>query len=194
MSLIPTFEIVVWNAWIFMLAWWFFNAANPNWLVRRHDFKALFKKSSTIPPLNKIEKIIGIVSILIDVLLFTYSIFLPLPLGTAWFYTGLAIFLLGLTIWEIAGISWTATPVDEPITTGLYHYSRHPIYIAIFLQFIGTGIASASWLFLLLVIIPTILTIILIIPEERFCLEKYGDAYRKYMNGTPRWIGVLKSG
>jgi len=29
--------------------------------------------------------------------------------------------------------------------------------------------------------------------EERFCLEKYGDAYREYMNRTPRWIGFPKS-
>jgi protein-S-isoprenylcysteine O-methyltransferase Ste14 len=29
--------------------------------------------------------------------------------------------------------------------------------------------------------------------EERLCLEKYGDAYRDYMNRTPRWIGIPKS-
>jgi len=30
------------------------------------------------------------------------------------------------------------------------------------------------------------------IPEERFYLKKYGDAYREYMNRTPRWIGIPK--
>jgi protein-S-isoprenylcysteine O-methyltransferase Ste14 len=29
-------------------------------------------------------------------------------------------------------------------------------------------------------------------PEERELLEKYGDAYRKYMDSTPRWIGIPK--
>jgi len=29
--------------------------------------------------------------------------------------------------------------------------------------------------------------------EERYCLEKYGDAYRKYMKRTPRWLGLPKS-
>jgi len=24
--------------------------------------------------------------------------------------------------------------------------------------------------------------------EERMCIEKYGDAYREYMERTPRWI------
>jgi len=35
---------------------------------------------------------------------------------------------------------------------------------------------------------------ILAAPEERFCLEKYGDAYRNYLNRTPRWLGIPKSG
>jgi protein-S-isoprenylcysteine O-methyltransferase Ste14 len=29
--------------------------------------------------------------------------------------------------------------------------------------------------------------------EERFLLEKYGDAYREYMSKTPRWLGIPKS-
>lgn len=116
MPLIPDLEIGIWNAWIFVLAWLFFNAADPNWLVRRHDFKALFKKSSTIPPYARTEKIVFVILMVIQVLLIVYSIFLPLRLGTAWFYTGLAVVLLGLTIWEIAGISWAATPISELLT------------------------------------------------------------------------------
>jgi len=30
--------------------------------------------------------------------------------------------------------------------------------------------------------------------EEHFCLEKYGDAYREYIDKTPRWLGLPKSG
>ncbi len=61
------------------------------------------------------------------------------------------------------------------------------------LAFIGIGIASASWLCLLLGAINTLLQHILIGAEERWCLEKYGDAYREYMNRTPRWFGIPKS-
>jgi len=55
------------------------------------------------------------------------------------------------------------------------------------------SIASASWLFLLLTIGYTTLSFVGAIPEEKFCLEKYGDAYHEYMNRTPRWIGMPKS-
>jgi protein-S-isoprenylcysteine O-methyltransferase Ste14 len=88
---------------------------------------------------------------------------------------------------------WAATPVDKPVTTGIYRYSRHPIYLTLFFQLIGVGIATASWLFILLTVVFMILFHNSVAPEERGCLEKYGDAYREYMERTPRWIGLPKS-
>ncbi len=193
MSLIPPFEIGVWNVWIFMVIWLFFNAADPNWLARRHDFKALFKKSSVIPSYTRTEKPIFVLLMAIQVLLLAYSIFLPIKIGTPWFYAGLGIFLMGLVVWEVAGISWVVTPINEPVTRGIYHYSRHPMYIAIFLQLTGAGIVSASGLFLLLVTMRTLSEFFLVISEERYCLEKYSEAYREYMIRTPRLIGIPKS-
>lgn len=83
--------------------------------------------------------------------------------------------------------------MNRPATKGIYRISRNPSYLGGFLIFIGIGIASASWLFLLLIAIFIILQHILIGAEERWCLEKYGDAYREYMNRTPKWIGTPKS-
>jgi protein-S-isoprenylcysteine O-methyltransferase Ste14 len=33
-----------------------------------------------------------------------------------------------------------------------------------------------------------------VVVEEPFLIEKYGVTYREYMNRTPRWIGIQKSG
>jgi protein-S-isoprenylcysteine O-methyltransferase Ste14 len=93
----------------------------------------------------------------------------------------------------IAGISLDTTPMDRPATKGLYRISRNPIYLGCFLIYIGIGIACASWLFLLLTAIWIVLYDILITPEERWCLEKYGNEYQEYMNRTPKWIGIPKS-
>jgi len=60
-------------------------------------------------------------------------------------------------------------------------------------MFIGVGIACASWVFLMFAIVYSILSFIYAITEERYCLAKYGDAYREYMTRTPRWIGIPKS-
>ena len=113
---------------------------------------------------------------------------------TAWFYIGLPVYLVGLIMYTIVMVNFATTPPDEPVIKGLYRYSRHPQYLTQSLMFIGIGIASASWVFLLFQIITMILINILAIPEERFCLDKYGDAYREYLNRTPRWVGVPRSG
>ena len=68
-----------------------------------------------------------------------------------------------------------------------------PRYLVQALMFIGIGIISASWVFILLSVVRAISTFIIAIPEERFCLEKYGNIYQEYMDRTPRWIGIPKS-
>jgi protein-S-isoprenylcysteine O-methyltransferase Ste14 len=141
-----------------------------------------------------VHKTVNRIAWVLWVLAFVYSIFLPLRLGTMWFYVGLPIAIVGTVTYIMVIVSFVTTPLGEkPITTGLYRYSRHPMYISQLVMFIGVGIASASWLFLLLTIVYTGLGFIYAGSEERTCLEKYGDTYRKYMERTPRWIGLPKS-
>lgn len=189
MSITPVVEIGLWNAWIFMLL-----VLLPLPLVVLFR-KGVFKKTASIHAsiLTGTENKIFIFSKIIMLSIFIYSIFLPLQLGTIWFSIGLPIYLFGLILQTIAWVNVATSPVDKPVTKGLYRYSRHPMYVNIPLIFIGMGIASASWLFLLLSIILIITHFYNAIPEERECLEAYGNAYREYMDRTPRWIGTPKS-
>jgi len=186
MSLIPAFDIGLWNAWIFMLI----NFLPMLVIMRAH--KGLLEESMRV--YGEVNKTVYYIEWLFWVLAFVYSIFLPLRLGTMWFYVGLPITLIGVVTYAIVIMSFVITPLgNEPVTTGLYRYSRHPMYISQLVMFIGVGIASASWLFLLLTIVYSALGLIYTGSEEHICLEKYGDAYREYMNRTPRWIGIPKS-
>jgi protein-S-isoprenylcysteine O-methyltransferase Ste14 len=190
MSLMPEFELGLWNAWILMLS--SFLLIIPLWVLDR--LKGW--KSSSRPgtwPLNETEKKLDRIALLIAVAFIIYSFFLPLKLGTAWLYVGLLVYLFGCILTFVAAANLSSTPTDRPATKGLYRISRNPVYLGMILSFIGIGIACASWLWLLLGAINTILQHILIASEERWCLEKYGDAYREYMNRTPRWIGIPKS-
>ena len=193
MSVIPAFKIGVWNAWILLL----FLPLHPlimmliDKLVGTGD---MFKKTGGAPAYNKTERIIHIFgSYVLFFGLFIYSIFLPLQLGTAWFYVGLALCVLGMVAWTIAIVNVAEIPLGGLWNKGLYRYSRHPMYFGLFLTLIGAGIASASWIFLLFSIVYIILCAILVSAEERFCLDKFGTPYREYMNRTPRWIGLPKS-
>jgi protein-S-isoprenylcysteine O-methyltransferase Ste14 len=188
MSPIPAFEIGVWNVWLLMLP----LVLIPT--IMAPIKKGLFKKTESTANLSKTEKRVLVFSKVFLALTFLYSIFLPLKLGTLWFYVGLPISLLGIAMYIFVSVSIANTPVDGPVTTGLYRYSRHPMYVASFLAPIGAGIASASWLFLLLAVLVTVTHFMNAIFEERLCLEAYGGVYQKYLNRTPRWIGVPKSG
>lgn len=122
-----------------------------------------------------------------------YSVFLPLELGTFFFYAGSLLYILGMLVVIMALLSFHTTPVDKPVTKGVYRFSRNPMYLGLFLIFIGIGIACVSWLFLLLAAVFISLSSTSVVLEERFCLQKYGSAYREYMNRIPRWIGMPKS-
>jgi protein-S-isoprenylcysteine O-methyltransferase Ste14 len=189
MSLIPAFEIGVWNAWILMI-----------WLLILNLIIMLNKKlyqrlggSSDTQPSQKDKVLLNLLPTLLLFLTIVYSIFLPLKLGTLWFVIGLVIFLLGLLIMMIVIIYFATTQMNELITRGVYRYSRHPGYVAQVLIYLGVSIASASWIFLLVTIIWQVLHSIAVKGEERDCLERYGLAYKEYMNRTPRWIGIPKT-
>ena len=188
MQLIPVFKIGILNAWIFILL-----VILPLVLVVLFQ-RGVFKKTDSIHSsiLTGRENKIFIFSKVILFSVFIYSVFLPLKLGTIWFYAGLPIYLLGLILHTIAWVSVATSPPDKPVTKGLYRYSRHPMYITFPLIFIGTSIASASWLFLVLSIMLVITHFYNGTIEERECIKAYGKAYREYMNKTPKWVGIPK--
>lgn len=187
MSLVPAFEIGVWNAWIFMV-WLLIQ--NLVIMANKKLYQRFGGASDTKP--SQTYKVLNLLANLLWLLSTAYSIFLPLQLGTAWFPIGLAIFLSGLVTIIIATVNFATTPINEPVTRGVYRYSRHPIYAALILIYLGASIASASWVFLLVTIIWTVLFSISVKDEERYCLARYGPAYREYMNRTPRWLGIPK--
>jgi protein-S-isoprenylcysteine O-methyltransferase Ste14 len=188
MTLTPSFEIGVWNAWIPMLVSLipvFFIPLITKSREKGVNFTAAF---------NKKQKNAHVCVHVIYLLLAIYSIFLPLKLETLWFYVGLPICLVGLIMYMFGFVNIAMTPPDKVVTTGTYRYTRHPMYLTSLLVFIGIGIASASWIFLLLSIVYMIMPPLFVGAEERFCIEHYGDGYREYMRRTPRWIGIPKSG
>ena len=189
MSLVPVVEIGVWNAWIFMI--WLLVAfllvplnIIPKGREEGSDFTAEFSKTQKY--VLRSLHIIYLLSII-------YSIFVPLKLGTAWFYAGLPIYLLGLILYAMVWVGFATTPPDKPVTRGIYRYSRNPMQLSQVVIFLGVGIATASWIFLWLSVIYMITPLLWVDAEERHCLKVYGDAYREYMKTTPRWIGTPKS-
>jgi protein-S-isoprenylcysteine O-methyltransferase Ste14 len=184
MSLIPEFKIGLWNAWIFM------SIFILQMLVMMFAGKRIRQRShvSQDAKRNKFEKNISIIGNLIWLSALIYSVFLPFKTGTLWFYAGFLLFIIGLIIMAVATYDFITTPVDLMIKKGSYKLSRHPMYSATFFICMGAGIATLSWLFILLSLLMIYCFHQEALIEERYCLKKYSD-YREYMNRVPRWLG-----
>ena len=190
--LLIEFELGLWNAWLFMIYVIFSNFL-PYVLSGRLIDKEVLKKLGADRSLSANEKkLLNIYSLLFFAMV-AYSVFLPLELGTVWFYAGFIIYLLGVIIETMAMLNFFTTAVDKPVNKGIYRFSRNPMYFGIFLIFLGTGIACVSLIFLMLTAIFMIISHVVVVYEERFCIQKYGDSYQEYLNRIPRWIGIPKS-
>ncbi len=75
------------------------------------------------------------------------------------------------------------------VKSGVFKYSRNPLYLGVTLAFMGMAIATDMpwWLFLTL---PTMLALhyVLILPEERYLAAKFGEEYRQYRGSVRRWF------
>jgi protein-S-isoprenylcysteine O-methyltransferase Ste14 len=183
MSLIPDFELGLWNGWILILPFLLIFLFGQ--LVNKEKFED--------PSLSEKEKKFYYVYVLTLISSIIYPIFLPMKLGTVWFYVGIIIYLVGILFAVLAEYDFATASANELLTEGVYSVSRHPMYFGAFLIFMGVNLACASGIFLLTPMIFITVGNVFAVSEERFCLEKYGDAYREYMNRTPRWIGIPKS-
>ncbi|MFC1909863.1 methyltransferase family protein [Chloroflexota bacterium] len=189
MSWIPAFEIGVYNTWIFMIIY------PLQWLTVVILPRHIAERTSHAPEIiqTRQERIMAFLTQGFWIGASLYSIFVPFRVGTPWLWIGLALFITGLAILILATVSVAGTPADKPFTSGVYRFSRHPMYLSMIFVYLGVSIAAASWLFLLITVITFFLQLYQAKKEERHCCEKFGGAYREYMRRTARWIGILKA-
>jgi protein-S-isoprenylcysteine O-methyltransferase Ste14 len=185
-SLIPAFELGLWNAWILVI---------PILIISFSDMKVTAARESGKQgdfQLTKKENRLTYAVFLPMIVSWGYAVFLPLQTDTIWLYSGLIIYLIGIVFTFTAIRNFATSPKDKVITKGLYRYTRNPAYVGMILLQTGLGIACASWLYLILTAALIILLNANSSAEERYCSYMYGDDYLKYKNSTPRWMGIPK--
>lgn len=112
-------------------------------------------------------------------------------------YIGGGVVMLGIGIVILAAQSFKRAetniepwkPTTKIISTGIYTYSRNPIYTGFCLVLIGIGIFLNS-LWILISFIPSaILVYYVAIKKEEIYLErKFGEEYISYKNKVRRWL------
>jgi protein-S-isoprenylcysteine O-methyltransferase Ste14 len=79
-------------------------------------------------------------------------------------------------------------PTTALVTSGLFAHSRNPVYLGGSLALLGLALMLASdWLVLLMVPALLLLHYGVVLREERYLEQKFGEAYRRYMDAVPRY-------
>ncbi len=128
------------------------------------------------------------------------SFLLPLPIALTpqLRITGATIFiLLGFTAVLCAGRLFKNTrqdpkpwkPTPEIISTGIYRFTRNPMYVGMALIQAGLGIAMSSlWVIALLPPVLATIHVTAILHEEAYLEQEFGEAYLDYKRSVRRWL------
>ena len=79
--------------------------------------------------------------------------------------------------------------VSSLVTSGIYRYSRNPMYLGLVLILLGWAFYLSHFLaFVLLPVFILYMTRFQIQPEEQMMARKFGKTYQAYLNKVRRWI------
>ena len=182
MHIIPDFNIGFFNTWLGVVP------IIISMVIIFVPKKKALKRGSDMSSYTKKEKYTALVSTSIFYLTLLYSVFVPLKIGTVWFYLGSIIYLFGIVPYIIGMSNFADTPLNEPVVKGVYKISRNPMYFFSSVTICGMGIAGASWLIIFFICLYVILNHYTILSEEKFCSDKYGESYLKYTQHVPRYF------
>ncbi|MFC4438970.1 MULTISPECIES: methyltransferase family protein [Natrialbaceae] len=131
------------------------------------------------------------VSLLVVALVDWNSLGLPRPSSL---FVGLALFVPGFVVALASGLDLgteeTAGLTGELRTGGWYRYSRNPQYVGYVVASVGFALLANSALVAALCAIYAVWWLTLPLAEEPWLREQYGEAYERYAERVPRFVGL----
>ena len=110
---------------------------------------------------------------------------------------GAAVLLAGLTM-DLAGVASVVghrttivphRPVARLITSGIYRFSRNPMYTGLAIMVAGGALVAGSWWPVLALPLALLGVRRLVIePEETYLAHRYGPVYAEYCHRVRRWL------
>ena len=96
----------------------------------------------------------------------------------------------GLGLLLLAGsVAGFCAPAEDGLRqSGLYRVSRNPMYLAYFVFFVGCVLLSASWPLAAALACFQVSAHWIVLAEERWRLERFGEDYRQDMGRVRRYI------
>jgi protein-S-isoprenylcysteine O-methyltransferase Ste14 len=183
MELTPTLELGLLNGWILLIIE--FVIEGGLLLVFPKDVVSRLFDRSGWSTKQRVFTILGKVFSLACLLLIVLT---PLQINSGLFIVGIVLYVIGLVGLVVAMLNYKDTPLDQPVSKGVYMFSRHPQIVAVTIVFVGICSAIGSWLALFTLLMSRGLQHFGILAEEEICLKRYGESYRAYMEKVPRYF------
>ena len=150
--------------------------------------KNALKRAALFTPVIGKEKMAFLVYQITTILILVYLFFLKIDFAARWFYAGIALYSLGIVLYAISTINYAKPDMTGMNLTGVFKKSRNPMYVAYFIIFLGCAVLTESWILFGLLIVFQISAHWIILSEERWCMQQFGEEYRRYMNNVRRYI------
>ena len=80
-------------------------------------------------------------------------------------------------------------PTTALVTDGIFRRTRNPLYVGVSVALCGVAVIfSLDWMLILILPACFILHFAVVLREERYLEQKFGDAYRRYQARVPRYF------
>jgi protein-S-isoprenylcysteine O-methyltransferase Ste14 len=80
-------------------------------------------------------------------------------------------------------------PTTAIVSSGVYGFSRNPIYLAMTLLYVGTALLLDSlWVLLFAIPVLFLINVGVILREEKYLVAKFGNEYLDYQKRVRRWL------
>ncbi len=146
----------------------------------------------TLRPVG-IAGMVGLIAYMIDPSRMAWSS-VPLPEWLRWIGVGVGVLAGGLLTWTLhsLGKNLTDTVVTRKehtlVTSGPYHWVRHPFYDSVALCVLANSLAAANWFIFVSGMSVLGLLVIRTRREEEKLAARFGNSYRTYAERTGRFF------
>ena len=117
------------------------------------------------------------------------------PAASLWTGLTVAVIGIGIAIWGRRTMRAAGTNINPSlpalaiVQSGPFRYSRNPLYLALTLLFLGLTLAVNTWWgIVVLVPLASVMHVGVVLREERYLDQKFGEAYRQYRSRVRRYL------
>ena len=115
-------------------------------------------------------------------------------------WVGVSLCFVGLTLFLLSLVSFgrsfrVGIDIDHPdqlVTTGVFAFSRNPMYVAVGCVLLGQFLVFPNWVLLVYLAAGMWLFHRQVLREEEFLRKQYGQEYAAYCHRVRRYLGVRR--